>query len=87
VVAAIAARDVHLAMGPGHRDSRVRFRVWIDDRPPGPAHGVDADERGAGTVIEQPLYQPIRQPGPIVARTVVIELLDAGVEAFAFTSG
>ena len=39
------------------------------------------------TVVEQRLYQLIRQPGPIVDRTFEIEFLDAGVEAFAFTFG
>jgi hypothetical protein len=34
------ARDHHLVMGPSRRDSPVRFRVSIDGRPPGPAHGV-----------------------------------------------
>ena len=41
----------------------------------------------AGTVIEQRLYQLIRQPGPIADRTFEIEFLDGGVEAFAFTFG
>jgi len=33
------------------------------------------------------LYQLIRQQKPIVDRTFVIEFLDPGVEAFAFTFG
>jgi hypothetical protein len=32
---------------------RVRFRVSIEGQPPGPAHGLDVNERGDGTVVEQ----------------------------------
>ena len=74
-------------MGPSRVDSPVRFRVTIDGRPPGPAHGLDIDESGSGTAIEQRLYQLIRQPKPIVDRQFEIEFLDAGIEAFAFTFG
>jgi thiol-disulfide isomerase/thioredoxin len=81
------ARDLHLVMGPLRRDSRVRFRVSIDGQPPGAAHGLDVDEGGNGTVIEQRLYQLIRQPKPIVDRQFQIEFLDAGMETFAFTFG
>jgi len=81
------ARDLHLVMGPSRRDTSVRFRVSIDGHPPGPAHGVDVDEGGNGTVVEQRLYQLIRQPKPIVDRQFEIEFLDAGVEAFSFTFG
>jgi thiol-disulfide isomerase/thioredoxin len=81
------ARDLHLVMGPSRRESPVRFRVAIDGRLPGPAHGGDVDEGGNGTVVEQRLYQLIRQPKPIVDRQFEIEVLDAGVETFAFTFG
>jgi thiol-disulfide isomerase/thioredoxin len=81
------ARDLHLVMGPPRQAIPVRFRVTIDGEPPGPAHGVDVDERGNGTVVEQRLYQLIRQPGPIRDRRFEIEFLDAGVEAFAVTFG
>ena len=81
------ARDLHLVMGPTRQGSQVRFRVSIDGQPPGPAHGVDADEAGSGTVVEQRLYQLIRQARPIVDRQFEIEFLDAGVEALAFTFG
>jgi len=81
------ARDLHLVMGPSRRDGRARFRVSIDGRPPGAAHGVDVDEGGNGTVAEQRMYQLIRQPAPIVDRQFEIEFLDAGVEAFSFTFG
>ncbi len=81
------ARDVHLIMGPAERGASVRFRVLIDGRPPGTAHGIDVDEQGNGTVTEQRMYQLIRQPKPIVDRKFEIEFLDPGVEAFAFTFG
>jgi thiol-disulfide isomerase/thioredoxin len=81
------ARDVHLVMGPVSRESPVRFRVSMDGQPPGPAHGLDVDDSGNGTVVEQRLHQLLRQPGPIIDRTFEIEFLAAGVEAFAFTFG
>jgi Thioredoxin like C-terminal domain len=63
------------------------FRVSIDGRPPGAAHGLDVDEAGNGSVVEQRLYQLIRQPKPIVERTFEIEVVDSGVETLAFTFG
>jgi len=81
------ARDVHLVMGPSSRGSSVRFRVLLDGRPPGNAHGTEVDEQGNGTVTEQRLYQLIRQPQPITDRTFEIEFLDPGVEAYVFTFG
>jgi hypothetical protein len=65
----------------------VRFRVLIDGNPPGVAHGIDVDEQGQGTVIQQRLYQLIRQPGLITDRLFEIEFLDANVEVFVFTFG
>ena len=81
------ARDVHLVMGPSSRGSSMRFRVLLDGRPPGNAHGTEVDEQGNGTVTEQRLYQLIRQPQPITDRTFEIEFLDPGVEAYVFTFG
>jgi hypothetical protein len=81
------ARDLHLVMGAARQQSPVRFRVAIDGRPPGPAHGLDADGSGSGTVVEPRLYQLIRQPGTIAERQFEIEFLDPGVETFAFTFG
>ena len=87
IVCRFHARDVHLVMGPLRQESAVRFHVSMDGQPTGPAHGLDLDDSGNGTVREQRLYQLIRQPGPIVDRMFTIEFLDAGVEAFAFTFG
>ena len=81
------ARDLHLVMGPAAPGTAVRFRVLIDGKPPGAAHGVDVDDQGNGTVTEQRLYQLIRQPKPIADRQFEIEFLDSGAEAFAFTFG
>jgi thiol-disulfide isomerase/thioredoxin len=81
------ARDLHLVLGPAARGASVRFRVRIDGRPPGAAHGLDVDDQGNGTATEQRLYQLIRQPEPIEDRQFEIEFLDPGVEAYAFTFG
>jgi hypothetical protein len=81
------ARDLHLVMGPQARGKSVRFRVLIDGRAPGAAHGTDVDDQGYGSVSEQRLYQLIRQPKPITERQFEIEFVSSGVEAFAFTFG
>ena len=81
------ARDVNLVMGPAERGASVPFRVLIDREPPGAAHGTDVDEEGNGTVMEQRLYQLIRQPNAISERLFEIEYLGPGVEAYCFTFG
>jgi thiol-disulfide isomerase/thioredoxin len=81
------ARDVHLVMGPPARGSSVPFRVFIDGEPPGAAAGSDIGADGSGELIEQRMYQLIRQHGPITHRLFEIEFLGAGAEGFAFTFG
>jgi thiol-disulfide isomerase/thioredoxin len=81
------ARDINLVMGAAIAGNAVPFRVLIDGQPPGTAHGCDTDDRGNGLVLDQQLYQLIRQPTPIVNRLFEIEFLDSGVEVFAFTFG
>ena len=81
------ARDLHLVMGPATSGGPVRFRVFIDGKAPGAAHGTDVDDQGVGTVGAQRLYQLIRQSTPVADRTFEIEFLDPGVEAYAFTFG
>jgi thiol-disulfide isomerase/thioredoxin len=81
------ARDVNLVMGPSTRGTAVPFRVRVDGAPPGDAHGGDIDEEGHGTVVQQRLYQLIREPGPITDRTFEITFLEPGAEAYAFTFG
>jgi hypothetical protein len=74
-------------MGPVRKGGTVRFRVLLDGGSAGPAHGVDVDADGHGTVVQQRMYQLIRQPGPIRDCRFDIEFLDAGAEAFCFTFG
>jgi hypothetical protein len=81
------ARDLHLVMGPERSGTSVKFRVLVDGKLPGMAHGIDVDEQGYGRVTEQRLYQLIRQPKPIADRQFEIEFLESGAEAFAFTFG
>ena len=81
------ARDVNLVMGPSARGSAIPFRVRLDGQAPGAAHGFDADADGRGMLVDQRLYQLLRQPGPIEERLVEIEFLDAGAEAYCFTFG
>jgi Thioredoxin like C-terminal domain len=81
------ARDVNLILGPAKPGASVRFRISIDGKAPGTAHGVDVDEQGNGVVTEQRMYQLVRQPGAIADREVLIEFLDPGVEVFDFTFG
>ena len=82
-------RILRRASGDGLRGAgaSVRFRVAIDVRPSGAAHGIDIDEQGLGVVTEHRLYQPIRQTGPVADRQFEIEFIDAGVDALAFTFG
>lgn len=81
------ARDLHLVMGLASPGRSARFRVYIDGRPPGQAHGVDVDDQGNGTLTEPRMYQLLRQPSPISDRQFEIQFLDAGVEAYSFTFG
>ena len=81
------ARDLHLVMGPSSYGTPIGFRVRIDGKSPGAAHGVDVDDQGNGRASEQRLYQLIRQPKPIADRQFEIEFQASGVQAFAFTFG
>jgi cytochrome c biogenesis protein CcdA/thiol-disulfide isomerase/thioredoxin len=81
------ARDLHLVLGPSIEGSKIRFRITIDGKPPGDAHGMDADPEGNGVVTTQRLYQLVRAPEPIADHTFEIRFLDPGVQAYAFTFG
>ncbi len=81
------ARDVNLVMGLRVAGASVPFRVVVDGEPPGDAHGLDVDEDGHGTVVQQRLYQLIRERGSITERTFEITFLAPGVEAYVFTFG
>ena len=81
------ARDVSLIMSPPARGTSARFRVLLDGKPPGDAHGGDTNAQGYGAAGEQGTYQLIRQHKPIVERTFEIEFLDPKVAAYDFTFG
>ena len=81
------ARDLNLVMGPVTRGESAGFRVHLDGRPPGAAHGADVDEQGDGVVADQRLYQLIRQPLPIADRQFEIEFSAPGMQAEVFTFG
>ncbi len=74
------ARDLHLVMGPAARGTSVRFRVLIDGKPPGVAHGIDGDDQGNGAITQQRMYQLIRQRTPSLIASQ-IEFRDAGILA------
>jgi thiol-disulfide isomerase/thioredoxin len=81
------ARDVHLVMGASADGTGVRYQVRLDGQPPGPAHGIDVDGEGNGTVAEPRLYQLVRQTGRVAERTLEVTFLDPGVQVYAFTFG
>ena len=86
IVLRFHARDAHLVLSPGTRRP-IPFRVLLDGQVPGPAHGVDVDDEGNGQLQEGRMYQLVRQDGTVRERTLEIEFLDAGAEAYAFTFG
>jgi thiol-disulfide isomerase/thioredoxin len=81
------ARDLHLVLGPATEGASIRFRITIDGKPPGAAHGMDADADGNGVVTTQRLYQLVRTPDTVADHTFEIRFLDPGVQAYAFTFG
>jgi hypothetical protein len=81
------ARDLHLVMGPADQGTSVRFRVLVDGQRPQGAHGLDVDDQGNGIVVEQRLYQLVRQPGSVIERTFELTFVDAGVRVYVFTFG
>ena len=81
------ARDLHLVLGPSTPGNNVRYRITIDGKPPGDAHGMDTDADGNGVVTTQRLYQLVRSPGAVADHTFEIRFLDPGVQAYAFTFG
>ncbi|HEX2545890.1 MAG TPA: redoxin family protein [Ramlibacter sp.] len=81
------ARDVNMVMGAATRDRPVPFRVRIDGKAPGSAHGSDIDREGRGVIAEKRLYQLVRQAGAIDARAIEVEFMGGGAEVYAFTFG
>jgi len=76
-----------LVLGPPVGGRPIRFRVTIDGAAPGNDHGIDTAPDGTGMVIDQRLYQLVRQKGALRDHSFQIEFLDQGVQAFAFTFG
>jgi thiol-disulfide isomerase/thioredoxin len=80
------ARDAHLVLSPGARRP-IPFRVLLDGKAPGRAHGVDVDEDGNGLLADGRLYQLVRQHDAVRERTLEIAFSERGGEAYAFTFG
>jgi thiol-disulfide isomerase/thioredoxin len=87
VVFRFYGRDLHMVLGPTKDGERVRFKVTLEGSAPGEDHGVDVAADGGGEIREPRLYQLIRQNGRVRERTLEIEFLDPGVQAFVFTFG
>ena len=81
------ARDVNLVMGPAKRGVAIPFRVFLDGEIAASEHGADVEPDGTGTIVQQRMYQLIRQTGPIEDRRFEIEFSNSGAEAFCFTFG
>jgi hypothetical protein len=81
------ARDAHLVLARDARSGPIPFRVRLDGEAPGPSAGVDVDEAGAGVLEDGRMYQLVREPGTVRDRTLEIEFLEPGAEAYAFTFG
>jgi hypothetical protein len=80
------ARDAHLVLSPGTHDP-IPFHVHLDGAAPGSGHGVDVDEDGNGVLADGRLYQLVRVDAAVRDRTLEIEFLQPGAEAYVFTFG
>jgi hypothetical protein len=65
IVCRFHARDLNCVLGPAGPGTSVRFRVLIDGQLPGADRGTDVDDQGHGEVVQQRLYQLVRQRGPM----------------------
>ena len=81
------SRDVHLVLRRAQREEPVPFRVLVDGEAPGDAHGVDVDAGGNGVLDDDRMYQLVREPGQVEARTMAIVFHSPGVEAYVLTFG
>ncbi|CAM5388793.1 redoxin domain-containing protein [Leifsonia shinshuensis] len=84
---AFHARDANLVMGPAAGRGAVPFRVLLDGKAPGEAHGTDVDALGNGVLDRQDTFQLVRQPGPVATRLLEVEFPEGGAEGFCFTFG
>ena len=80
------ARDAHLVLSLRTRDP-IAFRVRLDGAAPGTNRGIDVDEDGNGVLADGRLYQLLRDDDGVRDRTLEIECLEAGAEAYVFTFG
>ena len=80
------ARDAHLVLSLRTRDP-IAFRVRLDGAAPGANRGIDVDEDGNGVLADGRLYQLVRVADGVRDRTLEIEFLEAGAEAYVFTFG
>jgi hypothetical protein len=87
LVTGFHARDLNLVMTRADQALPRRFRVSVDGRAPGDAHGLDVNAAGTGLVVEPRMYQLLRQQHPITDRTAEITFPDGGAEAFVITFG
>ena len=62
-------------MGPKPGSSPIRFRVTLDGEPPATPTGATSTTTARASLVEQRMYQLIRQPGPIDDRFFEIEFL------------
>jgi len=81
------SRDLHMVLAPRKNGVPARFQVKLDGVAPGDDCGGDSTHDGGGEVREPRLYQLIRQKGRVQDRTLEIEFLEPGVQAFSFTFG
>ena len=80
------ARDVHLVLARQAPEA-IPFRVSIDGVAPLLSHGSDVDGNGDGLLRDSRLYQLVRVDEAVRERTLKIDFLGRGVEAYAFTFG
>jgi Thioredoxin like C-terminal domain len=80
------ARDAHLVLSACGQEP-IPFRALLDDKAPGPSHGVAVDADGNGFLVDGRLYQLVRQRDAVRERTLTITFLEAGVAAYVFTFG
>jgi thiol-disulfide isomerase/thioredoxin len=81
-----SARDAHLVLSLAGPEP-IPFRVLLDGEAPGPAHGVDVDERGNGLLDRGRMYQLVRQAGEVGDRTLTITFSAPGARAHVLTFG
>jgi thiol-disulfide isomerase/thioredoxin len=80
------ARDAHLVLSAEAREP-IPFRVLVDGTSPGPSHGVDTDQDGAGILGDGRLYHLVRQHGAVRERLLEVTFGAAGAEGYVFTFG